>query len=152
MNDIVKQRIVGSVVVLAILAIFVPVIFHQPGSMPTQSIPVMPKVPAVPVPNSMPASTRKPAINEHELKSAMELPAAWVIVLGSFSQPAHAATLVKHLRKEGLPAYTRVIGQSSQLLTRVYVGPTLKRADANKLQVSLHKKFHLNGLIRKYQP
>lgn len=152
MNDNVKQRIVGSVVVLAILAIFIPVIFHQPGAMPTPKIPPIPSAPVVTTVTTTPlVQLHKPshAINEQELKSALELPTAWVVVLGSFKQADHAAALVKRLQAKGLPAYTE---KTNHDLTRVLVGPNLKQADAKRLQASLQHQFHLSGLIRKYQP
>lgn len=154
MNDNVKQRIVGSVVVLAILAIFIPVIFHQPDAMPTPSIPAMPQAPVVATMTTVtPAQSHghPHGVNQQELKSALELPTAWVVVLGSFKQASHATSLVKRLQAKGLPAYTQM-SHRGNTLTRVLVGPNLKKADAKRLQASLQHQFHLSGLIRKYQP
>lgn len=77
---------------------------------------------------------------------------AWVIQLGSFGDVQRAKLLVKQLRSQGYRSYTRPTLLSGVTMSRVFVGPEVKRAKANSLQIELRKKFKIDGVIVSYNP
>jgi len=77
---------------------------------------------------------------------------AWAIQIGSFKNKKNAVRLVNHLRENGYRAFLRHFSTSFGDKTRVYVGPELKRALANKLATKLENDLHIKGIIIRYQP
>lgn len=80
--------------------------------------------------------------------------AAWVVRVGSFSNPQNANALVVKLRQDGFTTFTRSITNSNgQPLTSVFVGPETRR---EKLEQGLSKLQQLTGVerlvISNYQP
>lgn len=163
-----KQRIVGILVLVAILAIFLPVLFHtsQPSTEArlTVKIPAKPAEPqialrekvkpavtpvasapiAIPTPTSAPVAANK--------KIMVDAPEAWVVQLGSFSDKSNAERLIKKLREKGFEAYSRADTTTKGApLNRVYVGPEIHLSTAKQLLKKLHHSFHLNGVVRKYK-
>ncbi len=84
----------------------------------------------------------------HSRIATTKKPKAWVIQLGSFHHEKNALALQVKLRAQGFPAYVRIHKQ----LSRVLVGPELRRETADKLLVDLHNKFKLNGIVMPYAP
>jgi DedD protein len=70
------------------------------------------------------------------------------VQLASLSNRASADTLQKSLRAQGYNAYIR----SSDGLNRVFVGPLIERAEADRLRDQLSKQQKLNGLVVRFQP
>jgi len=158
-----KQRLVGILVLIAILAIFLPVLFHtsQPSTEArlTVKIPAKPAEPQVALlekakPEVTPvarSSTAAPVSTDPK-ELPVDTPEAWVIQLGSFSDKSNADRLIKKLRKKGFEAYSRVDTTTKGAhLNRVYVGPEIRLSSAKQLLKKLHHSFHLNGVVRKYK-
>lgn len=72
---------------------------------------------------------------------------AWVVQLGSFSSAVNAKKLVNELRANGFAAHLRTSKASGGSMTRVYVGPEVKRAAADSLRSSLARDLHLKGVV-----
>lgn len=77
---------------------------------------------------------------------------AWTVQLATFSKDANAVTLQDKLRKQGFKAYTATRLSKGTKLTRVYVGPVVKRAEANDLQQKLEKIVHMKGIVVSFSP
>ncbi|MCB5225693.1 SPOR domain-containing protein [Alishewanella sp. 16-MA] len=80
--------------------------------------------------------------------------AAWVVRVGSFSNPQNASALEAKLRQAGFATFTRSITNSNgQPLTSVFVGPEVRR---ERLEQGLGKLQQLTGIakltISNYQP
>ncbi|MCH9769293.1 MAG: SPOR domain-containing protein [Gammaproteobacteria bacterium] len=75
---------------------------------------------------------------------------AWSIRLGSFSDKANAARLVKRLRVQGYDTYIRT-HQSKRALNVVYVGPEISLRKAQRVLRQLQRRFHLRGVIKPYR-
>ncbi len=80
--------------------------------------------------------------------------AAWVVRVGSFSNPQNASALQVKLRQAGFSTFTRSITNSAgQPLTSVFVGPEIRR---ERLEQGLTKLQQLTGIerliISNYQP
>ncbi|MCH4872897.1 SPOR domain-containing protein [Pseudomonas sp. TMW22091] len=76
------------------------------------------------------------------------LPVSWSVQLVSLSNRASADNLQKTLRNQGYNAYVR----SSGGMNRVFVGPLLERAEADRLRDMLGKQQNLKGFVVRFQP
>ena len=134
MDQILKQRLVGAVVITALAAIFVPMLFDDPVEDSGMQVSEL-KIPDS-QPNDFTSSIKKLPEN---VEQVMELPAPeplmtevdeaikpeknavintantqqqlsrWVIQVGSFSQKENAYTLRKQLRKQGFSAFIEAV-------------------------------------------
>ena len=78
---------------------------------------------------------------------------AWAIQIGSFADQARAQKLRADLQKEGTAAYVQEVQlDNGSTMVRVYAGPMLERNTAEKLKVTLDRKFEVNSLIMRYRP
>ena len=76
------------------------------------------------------------------------LPVSWSVQSVSLSNRASADNLQKTLRNQGYNAYVR----SSGGMNRVFVGPLLERAEADRLRDMLGKQQNLKGFVVRFQP
>lgn len=76
------------------------------------------------------------------------LPISWSVQLVSLSNRASADNLQKNLRNQGYNAYVRTSGG----MNRVFVGPLLERAEADRLRDLLGKQQNLKGFVVRFQP
>ena len=76
------------------------------------------------------------------------LPISWSVQLVSLSNRASADSLQKTLRNQGYNACVR----SSGGMNRVFVGPLLERAEADRLRDLLGKQQNLKGFVVRFQP
>lgn len=122
-----------------------------PAPVPVVSKPVAP-VAAVKAPAVTPAQTvaQAPAKLDTTQKrvDANGLPVSWSVQLVSLSNRASADNLQKTLRNQGYNAYVR----SSGGMNRVFVGPLLERAEADRLRDMLGKQQNLKGFVVRFQP
>jgi DedD protein len=105
---------------------------------PTPSKPGAAASPAAPV--AAPAAASR--------LDANSLPISWSIQLASLSSRASAETLQKTLRSQGYNAYIR----SAEGMNRVFVGPLIERAEADRLRDQLTKQQKLKGFVVRFQP
>ncbi|MGE9764311.1 MULTISPECIES: SPOR domain-containing protein [Pseudomonadaceae] len=126
------------------------------ASLPTQ--PTQPKAPAPQpaapkpaVPAQQPAQAAAPAAPAQQPAQRLDsnnLPVSWSVQLASLSNRARADELQKSLRSQGYNAYVR----SFDGMNRVFVGPVVERAEADRLRDQLGKQQKLNGFVVRFQP
>lgn len=110
------------------------------------TLPIPAPAPAVkPAPAPAPA---KPAAADVSRVDANGLSVSWSVQLASLSNRASADTLQKSLRTQGYNAYIR----SSDGMNRVFVGPLIERAEADRLRDQLSKQQKLKGFVVRFQP
>lgn len=111
--------------------------------------PVAPK-PAAPAqqPAQASAAPAAPAQQPAQRLDSNNLPVSWSVQLASLSNRARADELQKSLRSQGYNAYVR----SFDGMTRVFVGPVVERAEADRLRDQLGKQQKLNGFVVRFQP
>ncbi|MBV6821579.1 SPOR domain-containing protein [Pseudomonas sp. PD9R] len=131
--------------------------------------PVAPKVSGVPVPVAKPAApapvpalAAKPATAPAQPISAAPakpdttqsrvdangLSVSWSVQLASLGSREGAEKLQKTLRSEGYNAYIRSVDGKN----RVYVGPLIERAEADRLRDLLNRQKDLKGFVVRFQP
>ena len=90
----------------------------------------------------------KPATVEPKRLDASSLPVSWSIQLASLSSRPGAEELQKKLRSQGYNAYIRSVDG----MNRIFVGPLIERAEADRLRDQLNRQHKLNGFVVRFQP
>lgn len=93
------------------------------------------------------AASAAPAKPEGRL-DANSLPISWSVQLASLSSRAGAENLQKTLRSQGYNAYIRTFDG----MNRVFVGPLIERAEAERLRDQLNRQHKLSGFVVRFQP
>lgn len=176
MNQRIRQRIVGTVVLLLAAVVILPAVLDGSG-LPARD--VESSIPAeAPSPEPVAVSPRRPEITADtdrlrlpadspalddtgadteadEQKPALDpasgLPEAWSVRLGAFSNAENVAALVSRLQDASHEAYTRPVGSSGGDLIGVFVGPLVDRDAAVALQGELQSSFGLAGRVERYR-
>ncbi|MHC8309901.1 SPOR domain-containing protein [Pseudomonas sp. GT1P32] len=76
------------------------------------------------------------------------LSVSWSVQLASLSSRASAENLQKTLRSQGYNAYIRTADGKN----RVFVGPLIERAEADRLRDLLNRQQNLKGFVVRFQP
>lgn len=79
---------------------------------------------------------------------ANNLPISWSVQLASLSSRSGAENLQKTLRSQGYNAYIRTFDG----MNRVFVGPLIERAEAERLRDQLNRQHKLSGFVVRFQP
>jgi len=75
---------------------------------------------------------------------------AYVIQLGSFSHAANVKALQAKLKAKGFKTFTKPIKTPNGTLTKVFVGPSLDKAELTKKLPELKALTKLNGKVTQY--
>ena len=151
-----------------------PVVVPEPQTLPQEpvpsddeiaqqeasSTPIAPSAPAAkpaaPVPVAKPATAPtqpitaapgKPDTTQSRV-DANGLSVSWSVQLASLSSRAGAESLQKSLRSQGYNAYIRSVDGKN----RVFVGPLIERAEADRLRDLLSRQQNLKGFVLRFQP
>lgn len=120
-----------------------PVPVEEQAAIPLKPEPVVSAPPAVaPAP-----APQAPAAAPQRLDADI-LPVSWSIQLASLSSSENAQKLQQELRNQGYNAYIR----NAEGMNRVFVGPVIERAEANRLRDQLNRQKKLNGIVVRFQP
>lgn len=118
----------------------------QPAKPQAPVAKVEPKPVATPAPV---APVAKPAAPAAPSKIDVNgLPVSWSIQLASLSNRAGAEKLQQTLRSQGYNAYIRSAGG----MNRVYVGPLIERAEAERVRDAINRQNSLKGFVVRFQP
>ena len=114
--------------------------------------PVVAAKPAAPAPAPkpvapQPAAPGKPDVGQSRI-DPNGLPISWSIQLASLANRESAEALQKKLRAQGYNAYIR----SADGKNRVFIGPLIERAEADRLRDLLGRQQNLNGFVVRFQP
>jgi len=156
-----------------------PVVVPEPQALPQEPVPsddeiaqqeaptapIAPAVPVAPAPAAKPvapapaakattppaqpiaAAPTKPDTTQSRI-DANGLSVSWSVQVASLSSRENAESLQKDLRSQGYNAYIR----SSDGKNRVFVGPLIERAEADRLRDLLDRQKKLKGFVVRFQP
>lgn len=131
-----------------------PVVQQAPSAPIAPSAPVAPAPVAVskpaPAPKPAPAqpiASARPDTSQSRV-DANGLSVSWSVQLASLSSRESAENLQKTLRSQGYNAYIR----SAEGKNRVFVGPLIERAEADRLRDLLGRQQNLKGFVVRFQP
>lgn len=162
MDQDLKQRLVGAVVITSLAAIFVPMLFDDPidetGEMISElKIPDAPANLTNPDVANLPKSIDdviklpEPEIEKQvtEVKSIENKPAMvrWFVQVGIFGQESNAKSLQNQIRKQGFPVIITTVSGENGLLYRVKVGPELSKIRAEKMKLDVDKLNKIKGIL-----
>ena len=175
-----KQRIVGTIVLMALVGVLFPVIFDGGDTFQAElesRIPPEPQFSLLPEPNptrpviiadadadtDAGAEEGQSEISENdgqiisqseEDEADLDLSpmlSGWSIRLGSFAEKQNATNLVERLHESEYKAYTREFNNSAGELVSVFVGPWIDKSIAEDYLSELEDKFRLAGDIVRYE-
>lgn len=177
MDDRLKQRLVGALVLVVAAVIFLPMVFG-PAEEDTRSERAAPagEAASISAPSTLSTPLPLPAPVREEgplagnvaptaaTKVAPPAPAAgptldqapgagdyaYAVQLASFSDARNAKALERRLAQKGYAAFTSSADGGSQSLTRVYVGPLGDAAEAKSMRERLRRETKLEGLVVRY--
>lgn len=112
------------------------------GSIEGESVPSKPVAKA---PEPVKANPIAPRKSEENLTDM-----AYVIQLGSFSHAANVKALQAKLKAKGFKTFTKPIKTPNGTLTKVFVGPSLDKAELTKKLPELKALTKLNGKVTQY--
>ncbi|MHC8350031.1 SPOR domain-containing protein [Pseudomonas sp. RT4P38] len=136
---------------------------EAPSTAIAPSVPVAPAPAAKPVaPAPAPAPVTKPTTAPSQPITAAPgkpdttqsrvdsngLSVSWSVQLASLTSRASAESLQKSLRSQGYNAYIRTADGKN----RVFVGPLIERAEADRLRDLLSRQQKLKGFVVRFQP
>ncbi|MCP1457022.1 SPOR domain-containing protein [Pseudomonas kilonensis] len=118
-------------------------------SKPTVAPVPVPATPAIKPAPSQPitAAPTKPDTTQSRV-DANGLSVSWSVQLASLTSRESAENLQKTLRSQGYNAYIR----SADGKNRVFVGPLIERAEADRLRDLLSRQQNLKGFVVRFQP
>ncbi len=154
MEQQLKQRIVGAIVLVLLAVIFLPMLFEdalQHDRIFETKAPPFPKREFEARLRQMQEATLaagKRAMAQVSPEPSVPIPSAWVVQVGSFSLAGNAKQMVKQLRQAGFPAFIDdAQGASKKNLFRVLIGPALKKGKAKQWKEELQDKLGLSGFV-----
>lgn len=118
---------------------------------PAPAAPVAKPAPKPAAPAAAPATAPAQAAAKPAVPSGVDangLSVSWSVQLASLSNRANADNLQKTLRTQGYNAYIR----TADGVNRVFVGPLIERAEADRLRDQLDKQQKLKGIVVRFQP
>lgn len=119
---------------------------------PVEPVPQSPSEPVAEAPRQQAEVAQAPTVApQAEPASGLDasnLPVSWSVQLASLSSRAGAERLQKTLRSNGYNAYIRTFDG----MNRVFVGPVIERAEADRLRDQLNRQQKLNGFVVRFQP
>ncbi|SFW52084.1 DedD protein [Pseudomonas sp. NFACC09-4] len=125
-----------------------------PAAPTTSSKPSVAAAPAPAAPAAKPAPSQpitaaptRPDTTQSRV-DANGLSVSWSVQLASLSSRESAENLQKSLRSQGYNAYIR----SADGKNRVFVGPLIERAEADRLRDLLGRQQNLKGFVVRFQP
>ena len=127
-----------------------PVQPSVPVVKPAPAAPAVAAKPAAPAPKPVapqPAAPGRPDVGQSRI-DPNGLPISWSIQLASLANRESAEALQKKLRSQGYNAYIR----SADGKNRVFIGPLIERAEADRLRDLLGRQQNLNGFVVRFQP
>ncbi|MHB0764571.1 SPOR domain-containing protein [Stutzerimonas sp. NM35] len=127
-----------------------PVAAVEAPTAPIEPAPTLAEPPVAPAePQATPAPSTPPAATTQEQRlDAANLPVSWSVQLASLSSRENAEKLQTTLRSQGYNAYIRTAGG----MNRVFVGPLVERAEANRLRDVLQRQQKLDGFVVRFEP
>ena len=171
-----KQRIVGTIVLMALVGVLFPVIFDGADTFQAElesRIPPEPQFSLLSEPNptrpviiadtDAGAEEGQSEISEndgHIISQSKEdeadldlspMLSGWSIRLGSFAEKQNAKNLVERLHESEYKAYTREFNNAAGELVSVFVGPWIDKSIAEDYLSELEDKFRLAGDIVRYE-
>lgn len=168
MHERTRYRVTGSIFLIAMAVIFLPMLFDDPGPTPTE----VPPAPAVAQPAPLPdfaeivpeldtveqvvelskevdesgfSTETKTRFGEPLLLPPDDESAVWAVQAAAFASQENAFAFRDEMREAGYEAFISTIkGRDDEPLHRVAVGPLLSEADAERFVTEIAERFSVD--------
>ena len=177
LTDQTRYRLTGLVFLVAVAAVFLPMLFDGAGVEPMQLDPLPPAHFEVerdvsPPPDMTPVvaarESLESAVDEDgyatdtgtrvgdavlmEDDADVEADRKWAVQVASFSQEENAARLIEQLRGDGYAAFVSHVKQGGERATRVAVGPVIESEAAARLKAELDRRYDFDAVLVRFSP
>ena len=181
MNEGMKQRLVGALVLVALATVVLPMLFDFDGSYTVDTGSTIPPVPDIQSVEIEKAGPRKGAtavasheamfrfdksreVAEHRDKdeghrqdqpsglNVQGIPQAWIVQVASFGDVNKAQALNQQLLDDGYKAYSRSVQIAGQTKYRIYVGPKVSKATMLEQKQAIESKYQVKTLLLVFEP
>ena len=175
MDQQLKERLIGAIVLVSFAVIFIPMFFtgttdsvlknKENVSIPKELEFVSKLKPmtdtatdsnikniefAPVVEESLAPVVEEIPFNQEMLKNNAVGQMNWVVQVGSFSSKDNAEKLNQKVKKAGFRSFVNPITQNNKIMYQVCSGPEYNETDAMNLLKGIKNKMKLNGIIKKY--
>lgn len=172
-----RYRLTGLVFLLAVAAVFLPMLFDGDGVEPMQLDPMVPadfevERDVAPPPDMTPVVAVRPTLNSVvdedgydpdtgtrfgdavllEDGADVDADLKWAVQVASFSQHENADRLIEQLRGDGYAAFVSHVKQSGEPAARVAVGPVIERDSAVRLKTELDRRYDFEAMLVRFSP
>ena len=177
LTDQTRYRLTGLVFLVAVAAIFLPMLFDGDGVEPMQLDPMQPadfevERDVAPPPDMTPViaarDTLSSVVDEDgyardtgtrfgdavllEDGDNVDADLKWAVQVASFSQQENAERLIGRLRGDGYAAFASHVKQNGEPATRVAVGPVIERDSAVRLKTELDRRYDFEAVLVRFSP
>ena len=177
LTDQTRYRLTGLVFLIAVAAIFLPMLFDGDGVEPMQLDPMVPadfevERDVAPPPDMTPVvaarDALKSAVDEDgyatdtgtrfgdavllEDDADVDADLKWAVQVASFSQQENADRLVDRLQGDGYAAFVSHVKQDGEPAARVAVGPVIQRDSAVRLKTELDRRYDFDAVVVRFSP
>ncbi len=181
-GDMLKQRIIGLLVLASLVVIILPVLLDFDGQYrvdPRSQIPERPDIKPAVIADHAPQSEPEASQAEDALfgvdaaRTAVEqaggqkpedlqpeapeltpggVPVSWLLQIASFSEEPKARSMLEKLQHDGYRAYSESSTIDGKTIHRVYVGPKFLKQDLLDDKAVIDKKYGLETLLLRLEP
>ncbi|MEZ0123517.1 MAG: SPOR domain-containing protein [Candidatus Reddybacter sp.] len=181
MNEGMKQRLVGALVLLALGTVVLPILFDFDGAYNVDTrttIPAAPDIQAVEIEKAGPVAgatatasheemfrfnkSRAKAVQSDSDESSLQdqpsgltaegIPLAWIVQVASFGDIGKAQALTEQLLVDGYKAYRRGVVVTGEVNYRIYVGPKVSKQTMLAEKRAIEQKYKLKTLLLEFEP
>lgn len=150
MDQDLKQRLVGAIVITSLAAIFVPMLFDDPVDESGKMISEL-KIPDAPpsflseTPRSVDDVISLPT--RQSIKQEGDEMLRWFIQVGIFGEKVNALTLRNKMRRQGFPTIITSVASDNGTLYRVRIGPELSKQRVEQMKEKVDRLNNIKGII-----
>ena len=177
LTDQTRYRLTGLVFLLAVAAVFIPMLFDGEGVEPMHLDPMSPaefevERDVAPPPDMTPVVAARDALNSAvdedgyapdtgtrfgdavllEDDAEVDADLKWAVQVASFSQQENAERLIDRLQGDGYAAFVSHVKQNGEPATRVAVGPVIERDAAVRLKTELDRRYDFGARVVRFSP
>jgi len=175
LRGVLKQRLVGALVLIALGVVFWPLVFVDSDRQTldrTSQVPPMPNLQRLKVKAPRPLQDAASQTNEIPLHTQLPeqapqtspgtrpephldkagIPVAWVLQVITVSKQDKADELVRELVALGYKAYQRPLKREQKTLYRVNIGPVFDPQKLQSTKQAMDKRLRVNAIIARYIP
>ncbi len=152
MEQRLKERLFGAIIVVALFVIFLPMVLKEPEGEVISHHELTPK-PLIPkkddwmaVPESLAQWQEKVESTSSPVRQEVSQP-SWVIQVATFANNKNAQKLKSRLNQKGYQAYLEAVPNHEKTLTWVLIGPLEDKETAELVQGKLQSDFKVKSLV-----